>query len=118
MKHMGLAFLGALLGTTALASQGFAQAPAPAGVTTTTQASLESPKAEDWLLVNGNYAAQRWSTLNTITLDNIKNLHPVYMMAVDGVEGGGSRYANASLEGTPIVEDGFMYISNGWGSVY
>ncbi len=118
MKHFGLAFLGALLGTTALASQGFAQAPAPAGVTTTTQANLESPKAEDWLLVNGNYAANRWSTLNTITLDNIKNLHPVYMMAVDGVEGGGSRYANASLEGTPIVEDGFMYISNGWGTVY
>ena len=74
--------------------------------------------AEDWPLVNGNYAPQRWSTLNQITLANIKGLHPVYMLAVDGVEGGGSRYANASLEGTPLVEDGFMYISNGWGSVY
>src|SRR4051794_31983158 len=108
MKHLGLALLGGLLGTTALASQAFAQAPAPAGVTTTTQAALENPKAEDWLLVNGNYAANRWSTLNQITVDNIKGLHPVYMLAVDGVEGGGSRYGNASLEGTPIVEDGFM----------
>ncbi|MFO1184561.1 MAG: PQQ-binding-like beta-propeller repeat protein [Bauldia sp.] len=106
----------ALLGTTALASQALAQAPA--GVTVTTQAALENPKAEDWLHVNGNYSSHRWSTLNQITLANIKGLKPVFMLAINGVEGGGSRYANASLEGTPIVEDGFMYVSNGWGSVY
>ncbi|MFO1184975.1 MAG: PQQ-binding-like beta-propeller repeat protein [Bauldia sp.] len=115
MRHYGLALLGALMGTTALAPQLMAQT---AGVTTTTQAALENPKAEDWLLVNGNYAAHRYSTLNQITLDNIKGMRPVYTLAIEGVEGGGSRYANASLEGTPIVEDGFMYVSNGWGSVY
>jgi len=101
MRHYGLALLGALMGTTALAPQLMAQT---AGVTTTTQAALENPKAEDWLLVNGNYAAHRYSTLNQITLDNIKGMRPVYTLAIEGVEGGGSRYANASLEGTPLMQ--------------
>ena len=34
-----------------------------------------------------------------------------------GIEGGGI-WDHAGLEGTPIVEDGFMFITDGWGSIY
>src|SRR5262249_32773010 len=30
----------------------------------------------------------------------------------------GGRYAHGNLEATPLVEDGVMYVPDGWGSVY
>ena len=38
-------------------------------------------------------------------------------MQLGGVEGGGI-WTHGGLEGTPIVENGFMYVTDGWGSVY
>ncbi len=38
-------------------------------------------------------------------------------MHLGGVEGGGI-WTHGGLEGTPIVENGFMYVTDGWGSVY
>ena len=38
-------------------------------------------------------------------------------MALGGFQSGG-RYAFGDLEATPIVEDGMMYVPDGWGSVY
>ena len=34
------------------------------------------------------------------------------------IEGGGTRYKFGTLEATPIVEDGIMYVPDGWGRVY
>jgi len=34
------------------------------------------------------------------------------------MEGAGTRYKHGNLEGTPIVEDGVMYVTDGWGTVY
>src|SRR5690606_22945932 len=106
------ALLGGLLGT-ALALPAMAQ-----DVPVTTQEQLENPAAENWMMIHGNYAAHRYSPLDQINLDNIDQLELAYTFAIQGVEGGGSRYANASLEGTPVVEDGMMYFPNGWGVVY
>ena len=39
-------------------------------------------------------------------------------MALGGFEGGGTRYKFGNLEATPLVEDGIMYVPDGWGSVY
>jgi alcohol dehydrogenase (cytochrome c) len=47
----------------------------------------------------------------------VKNLHVAWTMALGGVEGGGI-WSHGGLEGTPIVENGFMYVTDGWGSVY
>ena len=47
----------------------------------------------------------------------MKNLKPVFSVALGGYESGG-RYKFGNLEGTPIVEDGMMYVTDGWGSVY
>ena len=38
-------------------------------------------------------------------------------MHLGGVEGGGI-WTHGGLEGTPIVENGMMYVTDGWGSVY
>jgi alcohol dehydrogenase (cytochrome c) len=38
-------------------------------------------------------------------------------MALGGVEGGGI-WTHGGLEGTPIAEDGILYVTDGWGSVY
>ena len=38
-------------------------------------------------------------------------------MQLGGVEGGGI-WTHGGLEGTPIAENGFLYVTDGWGSVY
>ncbi|MCC6984150.1 MAG: PQQ-binding-like beta-propeller repeat protein [Bauldia sp.] len=108
---------GTLLGSAWLMTPAAAQDAAVAAPTTT-QDMLENPSPEDWLLIHGNYAAHRFSQLDQINLENIDQLELAYAFAIEGVEGGGSRYANAQLEGTPVVEDGIMYFPNGWGVVY
>lgn len=71
----------------------------------------------NWLLHHGNYEGWRFSQLKEINVDTVKNLKPVFSVALGGYESGG-RYKFGNLEGTPIVEDGIMYVTDGWGSVY
>ena len=47
----------------------------------------------------------------------MKNLKPAFTVALSGFQSGG-RYAHGNLEATPLVEDGIMYVPDGWGSVY
>jgi hypothetical protein len=46
-----------------------------------------------------------------------ENLKVAWTMQLGGVEGGGI-WTHGGLEGTPIVENGMMYVTDGWGSVY
>lgn len=71
----------------------------------------------NWLTHHKDYSAQRFSPLNQINHDNVKNLHVAWTLALGGVEGGGI-WSHGGLEGTPIVENGIMYVTDGWGSVY
>src|ERR1700686_230772 len=72
---------------------------------------------QNWLLHHGNYQGHRYSLLKEINADTVKNLKPVFTVALSGFQSGG-RYAFGNLEATPIVEDGIMYVPDGWGSVY
>jgi alcohol dehydrogenase (cytochrome c) len=72
---------------------------------------------QNWLLHHGNYQGHRFSLLKEINTDTVKNLKPVFTVALSGFQSGG-RYAHGNLEATPIVEDGMMYVTDGWGSVY
>ena len=38
--------------------------------------------ANQWVMPTGNYANQRYSTLNQITKDNVKNLRPVWTFSI------------------------------------
>src|SRR4051794_20417056 len=72
----------------------------------------------NWLLHYNNYEGHRFSQLKEINLDTVKNLKPVFSVALEGIEGAGTRNKSGNLEATPIVEDGIMYVPNGWGVVY
>jgi alcohol dehydrogenase (cytochrome c) len=71
----------------------------------------------NWLLHHHSYSAQRFSPLNQINAGNVKDLKVAWTMALGGVEGGGI-WTHGGLEGTPIAEDGILYVTDGWGSVY
>ena len=56
--------------------------------------------------------------LNEINTDTVKNLKVAFSVALGGIEGAGVRHKSGNLEATPLVEDGVMYLPDGWGTVY
>jgi alcohol dehydrogenase (cytochrome c) len=72
---------------------------------------------QNWILHHGNYQGHRFSALKEIDTESVKNLKPAFTVALSGFQSGG-RYAFGNLEATPLVEDGIMYVPDGWGSVY
>jgi alcohol dehydrogenase (cytochrome c) len=76
-----------------------------------------SKEPQNWLLYYGNYQGYRFSPLTEINTDTVKNLKLVFAVALGGQQSGG-RYAFGNLEATPIVDDGMMYVTDGWGGVY
>ena len=102
--------MGALLGS-ALAL------PVVAADMTPERALNVDKEPQNWLLHHQNYQGHRFSTLDQINLDTVKNLKLAFTVGIGGVESGG-RYPHGNLEATPLVEDGIMYTTDGWGSVY
>lgn len=96
-----------------------AQDAVPSGTSEVTAERLLNTDKEpqNWLTYHGNYAGHRFSALNEINRDNVKNLHVAFTFPLGGM-GGGGPYSHAALEGTPLVNDGFMYLTNGWGEVF
>ena len=58
------------------------------------------------------YDGQRFSPLTLIDKGNVKNLKLAYAVPLGGTTG------NESVEATPLVENGFLYITDGWGVLY
>src|SRR5712671_1833724 len=110
-----LSVAGALMGALLMAS---ALTPVRAADMTFERALNIANEPQNWLLHHGNYQGHRFSALNEINTDTIKNLKLVFTVGLGGLEGGGTRYKFGNLEATPIVEDGIMYVPDGWGSVY
>ncbi len=102
--------VGALLMATALT---------PVRAADVTNDRLLNPQREpqNWILHHGNYQGHRFSLLREINTDTVKNMRLAFSVALGGFQSGG-RYAHGALEATPIVEDGIMYVPDGWGSVY
>jgi alcohol dehydrogenase (cytochrome c) len=96
-----------------------ATALSPARAADVTNERLLNPQREpqNWILHHGNYQGHRFSLLKEINTDTAKNLKPAFTVALSGFQSGG-RYASGALEATPLVEDGIMYVPDGWGSVY
>ena len=116
-KHMEIK-LKVILLATAAATVSFAALPAYSADEMTQERLLNSDKETgNWLHHHKNYSATRFSSLKEINKDNVKNLKVAWTMHLGGVEGGGI-WTHGGLEGTPIVENGMMYVTDGWGSVY
>jgi len=60
-----------------------------------------SKDPNQWVMPNGNYASTRYSELNQITKDNVKNLHPVWTFSTGVLRG---------HEGGPLVVGDVMYV--------
>src|ERR1700704_2819289 len=73
---------------------------------------LLNPEPQNWLMNHHDFAAQRFSPLATINKSNVKSMKLLFSVAVGGTAG------NEALEATPLVDDGFMYISDHWGAGY
>jgi alcohol dehydrogenase (cytochrome c) len=65
---------------------------------------LLNPEPQNWLMHHGDFNAQRYSPLEVINKSNAKNLKLQFAVALGG------KSAADSLEATPLVEDGFMYM--------
>ena len=73
---------------------------------------LRHPEPENWLMNHHDFSAQRYSALGEINKSNVRTLHLAFAIALGGTSG------TENLEATPLVEDGFMYMSDAWGVVY
>jgi alcohol dehydrogenase (cytochrome c) len=84
----------------------FAVASVPPAAAQVTASRLASNATDDgnWLMYSGNYAAHRFSPLNQITAGNVGGLKALWVYQPPGV---------GSLEGTPLVADGVMYVTSG-----
>ena len=71
----------------------------------------------NWQMNHRDFSGHRYSPLKLINKENVKHLHVAWTLQLGGVEGGGI-WSHGGLEGTPIVENGMMYVTDGWGTVY
>jgi len=107
-----------LIGVASALLMASALTPALAADMTPQRALDVGKEPQNWLLHHGNYEGHRFSALKEINPGNVKNLKLVFSVGLGGAEGGGKVYKHATLEATPLVEDGIMYVTDGWGRVY
>ena len=71
----------------------------------------------NWLTNHQTYDARRFSTLAQINRSNVKDLRVAFTVQLGGGEPGGDK-AHAREQSTPLAEDGFLYMTDGWSDVY
>ena len=108
-----LIFRVGLLASTMLATTSLM---AIAGDVTTPRLLAADKEPQNWLQVNKDYAAHRYSELDQINKNNVKDLHVAFTVALGGVQGG-KKQSTGGHQSTPLVDEGAMYVVDGWGSV-
>jgi alcohol dehydrogenase (cytochrome c) len=110
-------------GAVALLSPAFAADPAASngdaatGVTSDMLLNAGSKaEAGDWLMVNKTYNSNRYSPLDEITPDNVSGLKLAFAVPLGGLEPDANGVG--PLEGTPLERNGFLYVSDAWGTPY
>ena len=107
------AILATVLATSAASAQDAKGSPAHIKAVTTAvdDAAIRNNAAttKDWLNYGLDYAETRFSKLNQITTENVKNLGLMWTFNLESIRG---------VEATPIVVDGIMYVSASWSVVH
>jgi alcohol dehydrogenase (cytochrome c) len=82
-----------------------------------TSQRLQNPAAEpqNWLMVHHDYDNSRHSSLSQINRDTVKNLQLKFIFSTGGRSTGGT--LRGKEESTPLVDDGFMYVTDTWSRV-
>ena len=86
--------------------------PALAAEVTSERLINADKEPQNWLMNHRTYNGQRFSPLARIDKANVKNLKLAYAVALGG--GSTAEYGEA----TPLVEDGFLYLTDSWGVLY
>jgi len=73
-------------------------------------------EAGNWLMVHRTYDSNRFSPLNQINAGNVAGVRLAFAVPVGGLEPSG--FGPGYMEGTPLVDNGFMYVSDPWGTPY
>jgi alcohol dehydrogenase (cytochrome c) len=96
----------------ALATLGFAAIAMPTQAADVTQERLLNAPNEpqNWLMVHRDYNNSRHSPLSEVTPANAKDLKLKFMFSIGGRALGGT--LRGKEESTPLVDDGFMYVSD------
>src|SRR5437016_9404535 len=71
---------------------------------------------QNWLMMNGDYGSTRYSKLSQINRENVKGLRMVWALALGGMQDVGQN--GPENEVNPLIDNGFMYTTDGWGTVY
>ncbi|HEX8966470.1 MAG TPA: PQQ-binding-like beta-propeller repeat protein, partial [Chloroflexota bacterium] len=84
--------------------------------TATNGVGITQPVGSEWPVVGGNLGNGRYSSLDQINTSNVQNLKAAWFVHLgSGLSTGTPPY---SLEATPIVQNGVMYVSSGADDVY
>ncbi len=95
-----------------LAGATFLVSPALAADVTPERLVNADREPQNWLMNHRTYNGQRFSPLDSINKANVKTLKLAYAVALGG--GSPTEYGEA----TPLVEDGFLYLTDSWGVLY
>jgi alcohol dehydrogenase (cytochrome c) len=85
---------------------------APAAEVTPERLIHADREPQNWLMNHRAYNGQRFSPLDRIDKTNVKALKLAYAVALGG--GSPEEYGEA----TPLVEDGFLYLTDSWSVLY
>src|SRR5580693_7274012 len=85
------------------------QSPAPAATVTQAMLNGAANDSRNFLATNGDYKQQRFYPAKEINRSNVKGLHVAWIFQTDVRE---------SLETSPIVVDGVMYVTTSFDHVY
>src|SRR6202451_3212922 len=85
------------------------QAPAPAAIVTQAMLNGAANDSRNFLATNGDYKQQRFYPAKEINRSNVKGLHVAWIFQTDVRE---------SLETSPLVVDGVMYVTTSFDHVY
>lgn len=107
-------FMSVLLAGSMLAGAGMSQA---AEVTAERLAAASTDaEAGNWLSVHKDWAGTRHSALDEINASNVAGLKLAFAVPLGGSEPAG--FGAGSMEATPLANDGFLYITDPWGTPY
>ena len=110
-SHSTLRTFAAAAGVSLLSLVSTSAGAAQAGSAPVSQAMIDAAASDsqNFLHTNGNYDQTRYYPAAQITRANVKKLRPAWMFQTEIIE---------SMETTPIVSDGVMYVTTAFNHVY
>jgi alcohol dehydrogenase (cytochrome c) len=89
--------------------------PASAADVTRQRLMNAAGEPQNWLMVHRDYDNSRHSSLREVNRDTAKDLKLKFLFSIGGRATGG--VMRGKEESTPLVDDGFMYVSDTWSRV-